>query len=211
MKNRNRRGFTLIELLVVIAIIAVLAVVVILSLNPAELLRQARDSNRISDMGTIKSSLALYLADQTSPVLASSTAGYNFAYLSTSTPGSEATGSIGFATLGNPPVAASTTMNPVATAATLRNIDSTGWIPVSFNLISGGSPMPQLPVDPANNGTYYYGYVATSSSGFTYKITMRTESTKFSNVNGVAGGSDVEGTDGGLFPSVYEAGTNLKL
>src|SRR5271154_2180592 len=72
IKN-NRKGFTLIELLVVIAIIAVLAVVVILSLNPAELLRQARDSNRVSDMATFKSAIALYLADVASPSLVGST------------------------------------------------------------------------------------------------------------------------------------------
>ena len=42
----KRSGFTLIELLVVIAIIAILAVVVILTLNPAQLLAQARDSTR---------------------------------------------------------------------------------------------------------------------------------------------------------------------
>src|SRR3989338_2108717 len=51
---KNSKGFTLIELLVVIAIIAVLAVAVILTLNPAELLKQARDSTRVSDMSTLK-------------------------------------------------------------------------------------------------------------------------------------------------------------
>src|SRR5579863_4498952 len=64
IKHKNsRKGFTLIELLVVIAIIAVLAVVVVLTLNPAELLRQARDSNRISDFATLKSALSLYAED----------------------------------------------------------------------------------------------------------------------------------------------------
>ena len=44
----SRRAFTLIELLVVIAIIAVLAVVVVLVLNPAQLLKQARDSSSLT-------------------------------------------------------------------------------------------------------------------------------------------------------------------
>jgi len=61
--NKTQKGFTLIELLVVIAIIAILAVVVVLTLNPAELLRQARDSNRISDFATIKSTISLYQED----------------------------------------------------------------------------------------------------------------------------------------------------
>src|ERR1700748_1826186 len=55
------RGFTLIELLVVIAIIAVLSVVVILVLNPAQLLQQARDSNRLSDMSTLNTALGIYV------------------------------------------------------------------------------------------------------------------------------------------------------
>src|SRR5271156_4496627 len=64
MKNKkNKRGFTLIELLVVIAIIAILSVVVILTLNPSALLRQARDSNRVSDFATFKSSIGLCSAD----------------------------------------------------------------------------------------------------------------------------------------------------
>lgn len=41
----NRKGFTLIELLIVIGILAVLATAVIMVLNPAELLKQARDSH----------------------------------------------------------------------------------------------------------------------------------------------------------------------
>jgi prepilin-type N-terminal cleavage/methylation domain-containing protein len=45
-----RSGFTLIELLIVIAIIAILSVVVVLALNPAEMLRESRDNNRVSDM-----------------------------------------------------------------------------------------------------------------------------------------------------------------
>lgn len=43
-----KRGFTLIELLIVMAILGVLAVVVLVAINPAEQLRRARDSGRIS-------------------------------------------------------------------------------------------------------------------------------------------------------------------
>jgi prepilin-type N-terminal cleavage/methylation domain-containing protein len=58
-----RRGFTLIELLVVIAILAVLAVVVVLTLNPAGLLQEARDSSRVSDMATLNTGMGLFQAD----------------------------------------------------------------------------------------------------------------------------------------------------
>ena len=57
MKNRkNRKAFTLIELLVVIAIIAVLSVVVILSLNPAELLRQAPHTTPVGRLDEARAS-----------------------------------------------------------------------------------------------------------------------------------------------------------
>ena len=49
----------MIELLVVLALVAILSVVVVMTLNPAELLKQARDSNRFSDISTINTALNL--------------------------------------------------------------------------------------------------------------------------------------------------------
>jgi type II secretory pathway pseudopilin PulG len=59
----RRSAFTLIELLVVIAITEILSVVVMLTLNPAELLRQSRDSTRIADMGTLNTALGIFSED----------------------------------------------------------------------------------------------------------------------------------------------------
>ena len=64
-----KKGFTLIELVIVIGILAILATVVILVLNPAQLLAQARDSQRISDLGSVKSAIALYLATAAVPAI----------------------------------------------------------------------------------------------------------------------------------------------
>ena len=214
--NKSRKGFTLIELLVVIAIIAILSVVVILTLNPAELLRQSRDANRVTDMATLKSAISLYLADVSSPSLAATTAcaianpAYNCEYYSIPTAGL-ANGNFATASSGIQSIStqASTTGNIG------RGIDASGWLPVNLSLISAGSPIGNLPVDPTNSTTslasfgaapLMYGYIATSSGGLTFKITSHMESSKY------AGGSgDVEGVDGGLSATTYEVGTALKL
>ena len=75
-KERKEKAFTLIELLVVIAILAVLAVAVTLILNPAELIRQGRDSIRLSDLATINKALGLYQTDQIAKWMGTSTIVY---------------------------------------------------------------------------------------------------------------------------------------
>ena len=54
----NRKGFTLIELLVVIAIIGILSAVGLIALNGAR--EKARDSQRKSDAGQVRTGLSLY-------------------------------------------------------------------------------------------------------------------------------------------------------
>ena len=190
MKHPEQKGFTLIELLVVIAIIAVLAVVVVLTLNPAELLKQARDSNRISDLNTMKSALSLFVADGNTSLAT----GYASCYVSTSTsPGANCD-------------SAFSTNYATATTTGSKVINGSGWIPVNFNAISSGAPISNLPVDPINNATYWYGYGATSSDT-TFKLTARMESSKYAD----GGSGDVESTDGGISSSTYEVGTKISL
>ena len=187
------KGFTLIELLVVIAIIAVLSIVVILTLNPAELLRQARDSNRISDLATIKTAISIYLTDVPGPVIASSTEKcYQSVFAANAT-----SACAWFPSL---------TTIVTSTSATPRAVDGNGWIPVQFTKITSGAPFGQLPVDPANNINSMYTYVG-SSSQLTFKLAALMESAKYGN----GGANDVESKDGGYDLNVYETGTNLNL
>ncbi len=202
-KNGNK-GFTLIELLVVIAIIAVLSVVVILTLNPAELLRQARDSNRISDMGTIKSAISLFEADvATSSASAIGVYGTVYANSNASILSSTYIGSNSF-TAGGWGFTSSSAASSSIRTSTLRTVDGTGWIPVNFNAISSGAPIGGVPVDPTNASGTVYIYVASSTQ---FKLGAKLESTKY-NFNG---GGDAVSTDGGNSTTTFESGVNLAL
>lgn len=56
-KLNSTKGFTLIELLVVIAIIGILAAVVLIAINPAERIREARDSGAKSDVTAVSNAV----------------------------------------------------------------------------------------------------------------------------------------------------------
>jgi len=214
MKNHSRRvGFTLIELLVVIAIIAILAVVVILTLNPAELLRQSRDSNRISDMATLKNSLGVYVTDQsgvTGYSLGASATCYNSSQVATTTfYGPNASGTWAATTTCSSWFASAGSIS----LATGRSVFGSGWLPVDFASTTAGSPIATLPVDPLNTmgtaankaaGALFYGYI---TNGTTYKLSAFMESTKYST----GGSGDVETPDGGINNYVYEQGSSLAL
>ncbi len=204
----NRKGFTLIELLVVIAIIAILAVVVVLTLNPAQLLAQSRDSNRVSDFATLKSAISLYQVDVsttnmgTAGTIVAAYAGANIPLLATFQSSSTPTG-WGY----NAADATATS------SATSRAVNDTGWIPINFAGISSGAPFGSLPIDPLGTAQNtncvsaspcLYTYL---TNGTQYKIASKMESTKYQ-----AGGSgDIETGDGGNSTSTYEAGTNVNL
>ncbi len=186
--NKRRSSFTLIELLVVLALVAILSVVVVMTLNPAELIKQARDSNRLSDLSTINTALNLFSADVTSGFMGTSTVVY------VSIPNSSSV----CANLGLPTLPAGYTYNCVTTA-NLRNTDGTGWIPVNFQRISSNSPISQLPVDPQNTtSTRYYTYV----TGGSWKVIATPESEKYIATAGTDGGSNI---------GQFEVGNNMSL
>ncbi len=197
--NRKQKGFTLIELLVVIAIIAVLSVVVILTLNPAELLKQARDSNRISDLNTLKSALSLFLADTSS---STGLGTYASCYMGLSKAGSVSTSGCNsiFYITGTGAFTAWLT-------STSNKVDNTGWIPVNFTAITSGSPLGALPLDPSNSAaassSYYYRANPSSS---TFKLAAYLESSKYGASN-----QNLAGNDNGNDAGAYEVGSDVKL
>jgi len=195
----------LIELLVVIGILAILTTITVLVLNPAQLFAQARDSQRISDMGTLKSAISLYLTSSGGSDLdgASGTFtcgtnyGASFAPVTAGSPGAPFSATIAVPHTGN------------------FDISGAGWVPVNLASTTGGSPIPVLPRDPVN-GTqsgvdYFYAY-ACDNSLKTFELNANMESQRYS----AGGDDDVESTDGGNRNAIdatalYEVGTDAGL
>ena len=76
-----KKGFTLLELLIVIGILAILATVLIAVINPAELLRRARDTQRLSDLDALRSAISLFIVDMPDPSIGNATKFYAFAHV----------------------------------------------------------------------------------------------------------------------------------
>ncbi len=157
-----KKGFTLIELLIVIGIVAILAVVTILVLNPAELLRQARDAVRVDDLDTLNRAINLYIVNSPNPYLGTSTQLYNGAltlngWCFTSITdtakyeidAADAYGSYKDKCFGRYTYITDGGPNPILKATSSRAIDGTGWLPINFISVGAGViPFSMLPVDP---------------------------------------------------------------
>ncbi len=61
--SAGKKGFTLIEILLVIAAISILASIVIVAINPAKQLAQARNAQRTSNVNTILNAVWQYALD----------------------------------------------------------------------------------------------------------------------------------------------------
>lgn len=158
-----QKGFTLIELLIVVTIIAILATLVVLVLNPAELLAQTRDSQRLSDLDTVRSAINLYLADVSSP---DTTAGTTV----------DSDGQAGrFTVSGSNCPFGIVSNNCTFSSSTV--VSGSGWVLVDFTDITGGSPLAVLPLDPIQNTDYYYAY-AGDRNDRTFELNARLESNK---------------------------------
>lgn len=148
-----KKGFTLIELLIVIAILAILTTTVVLVLNPAQMLAEARDSQRMSDLDSTRSAISLFLATATTTTL---TAG-PFAQGSTATCWG---------------------LSGTCVARDIYTVAGAGWVAVNLGASSGGSPLSVLPRDPSNNATYHYAY-AGNDTYKTFELNAVLESTKY--------------------------------
>ncbi|MDE2144769.1 MAG: carbohydrate binding domain-containing protein [Patescibacteria group bacterium] len=188
-------SFTLIELLIVIAIIGILASALVLILNPSQLLSQSRDSSRIQEMGSLNSAISMYLSEGNSILGQTDTV-----YVSIPDPTLGAGATSTCSSLGLPTLPTNWSYECVSTSS-LRNTNGTGWLPVNFQNVSSGSPIPELPIDPINaTSTYeYYMYV---TSGSSYQLSAFLESTKYQSTAINSGSGN---------PYLYETGTGMSL
>lgn len=216
MKNNKKGGFTLLELLIVIAIIAILSVALVIILNPAETLKKARDAQRISDLSTLKTAIGLYLTSTASPILDGGT------NASCKTSGLAAgiweTGDKIFYSVPETTHITDTALDggitypESAQSATPSVTSGSGWIPINFDSITGGSPISNLPVDPINTVTIgavvstdlTYRY-ACALSPLSFEIDAQLESIAYTSTE------DKRLSDGGNSNLYYETGSNLLI
>lgn len=172
------RGFTLVELLIVIAILAVLSTATVVVLNPAELLAQARDSQRISDFESLNSTLAIYLSQTPTITLCTSRVS---PYTPVAGDGCHIDGRCSASAASAVIMFAGGAVCPaLGTPANARLLNATGWVDVNLGALPGGSPIPSLPIDPTNSAVFLYGYKAVGNcvTATTYVLRNRLESVK---------------------------------
>lgn len=192
-----KKGFTLIELLIVIGILAILSVVTVVTLNPVRFFQEARDSQRISDLNTMKSALLLYLSSVTGADLQSGN-GVRGAFTCAGNFGATIALATKLVDVGG--------VKALAHAADL-GVDGGGWIAVKFTDMGVDSPLSALPRDPLNTvaSSYQYACAGVVAGAQTFELAGVLESDKYKTTQ------DLDGTDGGNNANAYEVGTNVQL
>ncbi|MEZ4156961.1 MAG: type II secretion system protein [Candidatus Paceibacterota bacterium] len=185
-----KKGFTLVEILIVIGIMSILFNAVIVALNPQALFKNARDTQRLSDIAVIRSALLFYLSQSPNPSLENSPSfvcGTNFGASSAD-------------------AASSPFVAPTLAHGGVRSIDGTGWIPIDLESLEIGSIAQSLPIDPVNNSEFFYAY-SCDQTNLKFELNAKLESEKFQQGED----QDKHASDAGDNDQHYEIGTSLIL
>jgi prepilin-type N-terminal cleavage/methylation domain-containing protein len=218
---RAKQGFTLLELLIVITIIAILSVALVFILNPAETLQKSRDTQRLSDLSTLKTAIGIYLTATTTPQLDGINGGANVNIKCVGGSGAKtiwiSADSASAGAIGTTYPTGFTVWGQPASVSAASPVDGSGWLPVKLSGLIGGSPISSMPIDPVNkivvggstlatptNAALMYRY-ACNFSPLTFEIDARLESQAY----GVGGADDRAAKDGGNNTNLFEIGTGL--
>jgi prepilin-type N-terminal cleavage/methylation domain-containing protein len=220
----SKEGFTLLELLIVITIVAILSVTLVFILNPSETLQKSRDTQRMSDLSTLKMALSVFMTATSSShmdgfdgskCVDGGTAASRRLWISVPTATETITDAV-------PPAdytaGTSAWVQPATTAAG-SSVNGSGWIPINLSGLIGGSPISAMPIDPVNrisangstagtvtNGSLMYRYGCKDTpAGF--EVDARLESVAY----GPAGADNRAAQDGGDNPNLFEVGSNLSV
>ena len=181
-----------------------MATVVVLVLNPAQLLAEARDGRRLSDLKTLNTALSLYLTTVRTPTLAGPAGNGGFS-CSTQCSVHNTSGTVG-ANCGGRHTGTATTTGSIFD----RDVAGIGWVKVDFSAITGAPVLATLPIDPVSasgastgcgNSGCFYSYACNDVSK-TFELNASMESVRYSS----GGAGDVEGKDGGSSTTIYEIG-----
>ncbi|MCL5006611.1 MAG: hypothetical protein M1153_00475 [Patescibacteria group bacterium] len=146
-----------------------IAIVITVILNPSQLIKQARDAARMQDALSLSTAMSTWTSN-TFPNPSAWKAGYYCSGGSGSFPGG-----------GTCEVSEST------------STDGTGWLPINFSSLPTGSPIPELPIDPANDqmlcmtsspGGYCYYAVRLDPAPGQFQIYVPLETSKYQKENG---------------------------
>ncbi|MCL4406458.1 MAG: LamG domain-containing protein [Patescibacteria group bacterium] len=157
------------------------------ALNPQELIAEARDTTRLTDLRTVNGALFTFTTQMGDP-------GGNPNYVYLSLPDADS-----HCASYSLPVLPAPYEYSCSTSANYRKVDGTGWIPVNLSSMPGGSPIPTLPIDPQNSSSRYYSYL----TGGSYEVLSLLESEKYLK----SSASKDKGSD----PGRIELGTDLSL
>jgi len=189
----DRKSFTLIELLIVLSILALIVGLLISIIKPAEIYKKARDNQRIVDLNYLDSNIKSYLLlANTNTIYTTST--LNKVFLSLKLPSSATNTDCRNYFPDLPSLPSGWTYvcskNPTST-------DGTGWLPINFQNYMLYS-ISNLPLDPFNNSTYYYAFIASGTDFILY--TMLEDPKNQASKN-----------DQDNYPHLYSVGTNKRL
>lgn len=189
------RAFTLIEVLVSVAIVAILSIIVVFVLNPQEMLKQSRDSNRLNDISNVSRALNYIIASEPNSFLGLP----NTIYISLPDPSLSGNQTSTCSNMNLPPLPSGYNYYCVSSENLVKN-DGTGWIPVNFSQ-QPVFKIAKLPIDPKNDINNYYVYIYDPSNN-SYEFNANLESNKYNHLLA---------EDSGDSNFLYEIGSKLTL